>query len=83
MVGSEVTFFVANEHVEFVDGKKNSFETTVTDTVFTGWFWGDAVPLDGLREFRCLHPAGDSLQREGSTISIGADPANAISCSGT
>lgn len=82
-VGSETAFFVPNEHVVFGDGTENAFEATVADTIFKGSYTEYAIRLENGIELRSHHSTGDSLISEGSTVTVGFDPADAKLFSGS
>lgn len=75
--GAEATFFVPNESIVFDDDHPNAFDATVIDTIFKGSFTEYAVQLANGREFRAHQSTGDSLISEGSTLTVGFDPAEA------
>ena len=76
-IGDEITFLVPNERFVFDSDHVNSFDATITDTIFKGSHTEYALELENGREFRAHKTTGNSLYDEGTKAKVGFDPASA------
>lgn len=75
--GDRLTFLIPNERLTIDGDHENAFTAVVADTIFKGSHTEYALELENGRELRAHQTTGESLLEEGSTVTVGFDPAAA------